>query len=204
MDNESRRVGVVSRRPVVLAGLRAVLEGQRGIELVETTPGDEPGPDVVLFDLADLDAGPDGLEQLLATGTLVIGVEPHRGRDHAVAAQRLGVTTVVSLRVTGPELAEHVRAAGQGAAARPDDEVAGGPVDLTPREYEVLSLVARGLTNQEIGARLFISINTVKTNIRSAYKKVGVGSRSQAVAWFVGYRPEGSGLSRADLPADPG
>jgi NarL family two-component system response regulator LiaR len=54
---------------------------------------------------------------------------------------------------------------------------------LSEREEQVLALIAQGLTNQEIADRLFISINSVKTYIRSAYRKVGVGSRSQAVAW---------------------
>jgi NarL family two-component system response regulator LiaR len=54
---------------------------------------------------------------------------------------------------------------------------------LTPRESEVFTLIAQGLSNLEIADRAFISINSVKSYIRSAYRKVGVSSRSQAVVW---------------------
>lgn len=55
--------------------------------------------------------------------------------------------------------------------------------DLTPREAEILTLVTQGLTNQEIGAQLYLSINSVKTYIRAAYRKIEVTRRAQAVAW---------------------
>ena len=55
--------------------------------------------------------------------------------------------------------------------------------DLTPREAEILSLVTQGLTNAEIGGRLYLSINSVKTYIRTAYRKIDVTRRAQAVAW---------------------
>ena len=55
--------------------------------------------------------------------------------------------------------------------------------DLTPREAEILSLVTQGLTNSEIGGQLYLSINSVKTYIRAAYRKIEVTRRAQAVAW---------------------
>lgn len=58
-----------------------------------------------------------------------------------------------------------------------------GYAGLSEREEQVLALIAQGLTNQEIADRVFVSINSVKTYIRSAYRKIGVTSRSQAVAW---------------------
>ncbi|MBF4162599.1 response regulator transcription factor [Nocardioides acrostichi] len=54
---------------------------------------------------------------------------------------------------------------------------------LTTREAEILSLVTQGLTNSEIGAQLYLSINSVKTYIRAAYRKIDVTRRAQAVAW---------------------
>lgn len=60
---------------------------------------------------------------------------------------------------------------------------AGSDFDLTPREAEILSLVTQGLTNAEIGGRLYLSINSVKTYIRTAYRKIDVSRRAQAVAW---------------------
>jgi NarL family two-component system response regulator LiaR len=54
---------------------------------------------------------------------------------------------------------------------------------LTHREAEILALISQGLTNQEIAERCYLSINSIKTYIRSAYRKIGVTRRAQAVAW---------------------
>lgn len=54
---------------------------------------------------------------------------------------------------------------------------------LSPREAELLALIVRGLTNQEMAERAYLSINTIKTYVRSCYRKIGVTSRSQAVVW---------------------
>jgi len=56
---------------------------------------------------------------------------------------------------------------------------------ITPREAELLALIASGLSNDEVASRMRISINSVKGYIRSAYRKVGVERRSQAVLWAV-------------------
>jgi LuxR family maltose regulon positive regulatory protein len=53
---------------------------------------------------------------------------------------------------------------------------------LSERELEVLQLLAEGLNNREVAARLFLSLNTVKTHNRNIYGKLGVRSRTQAVA----------------------
>ncbi|WP_432479474.1 response regulator transcription factor [Nocardioides sp. GXQ0305] len=58
-------------------------------------------------------------------------------------------------------------------------------VPLTPREAEIISLITQGLDNFTIARDLCLSINSVKTYIRTAYQKMGVGSRSQAVLWGV-------------------
>jgi DNA-binding NarL/FixJ family response regulator len=69
------------------------------------------------------------------------------------------------------------------------DEVDGsdGSTVLSAREREVLSLICRGLSNQEIAAELFVSVNSVKTYIRQIYQKVGVARRAQAVAWGIAH-----------------
>ncbi|NIV32691.1 MAG: hypothetical protein GWN58_25565 [Anaerolineae bacterium] len=54
--------------------------------------------------------------------------------------------------------------------------------DLSTRELEVLQLIAEGLTNREIASRLFVSLNTVKAHTRNIYGKLGVHSRTQAIA----------------------
>ncbi|MFK5633567.1 MULTISPECIES: DNA-binding response regulator [unclassified Ornithinimicrobium] len=56
---------------------------------------------------------------------------------------------------------------------------------LSPREAEVLALIAQGLTNLDIASQTYLSINSVKTYIRSAYRKIGVTRRSQAVLWGI-------------------
>ena len=67
----------------------------------------------------------------------------------------------------------------------------GKDVGLTPREVEVLALITQGMSNQDIAERLYLSINSVKTYIRSAYAKIEVTSRSRAVAWCLqnGFAP---------------
>jgi DNA-binding NarL/FixJ family response regulator len=65
------------------------------------------------------------------------------------------------------------------------DEHADTAWPLTDRETEVLTLIATGLSNQEITDRLHLSINSVKSYIRSVYGKIEVSSRSQAVLWAV-------------------
>ncbi|MCW2834872.1 MAG: LuxR family transcriptional regulator [Nocardioides sp.] len=54
---------------------------------------------------------------------------------------------------------------------------------LTPREAEALSLIAGGFSNREVAERMTLSPNSVKSYIRTAYRKIGVNSRSQAVLW---------------------
>lgn len=75
---------------------------------------------------------------------------------------------------------ERIVAMVEGAADRQTSPLGFG---LSDREEEVLALIVAGLSNREIAERAYISINSVKTYIRSAYRKIGVTSRSQAVAW---------------------
>ncbi len=56
---------------------------------------------------------------------------------------------------------------------------------LSAREAEVIALITQGLANGEIAARTYMSINTIKKYIRSAYRKMGVDSRTRAVLWGV-------------------
>ncbi|MEP6814749.1 MAG: response regulator transcription factor [Marmoricola sp.] len=72
---------------------------------------------------------------------------------------------------------------------------------LTERESEIVALITQGLSNQEIADRASLSINTVKSYIRSSYRKMAVTSRSQAVLWGVahGFRPD---HTRIQVPVD--
>jgi two-component system, NarL family, response regulator LiaR len=91
--------------------------------------------------------------------------------------------------------------------AEPPDTVAGDwpgrEFGLTAREAEIIALITQGLSNQEIAKRSYLSINSIKTYIRSAYRKMGVTSRSQAVLWGVrhGFEPD---VLRAVAPPPKG
>lgn len=65
------------------------------------------------------------------------------------------------------------------------DDRPGSAVGLTPRESEIITLVTSGLSNNEIADRTYLSINSVKSYIRSAYRAMGVSTRSQAVLWGI-------------------
>ena len=67
----------------------------------------------------------------------------------------------------------------------PETEAAAPGAALSAREREVLALLADGLTNNEIAARLVINVNTVKFHLRHAYRKIGVHSRSRAMLWWL-------------------
>ena len=68
---------------------------------------------------------------------------------------------------------------------------------LTLRESQVLALITHGMTNLEIAEATYLSINSVKTYIRTAYRKIGVSRRSQAVVWGMtnGYAPSNRPVS---------
>ena len=63
---------------------------------------------------------------------------------------------------------------------------------LSPREAEVLALICQGFSNDEIADRAYLSINTVKTYVRTLYRKIGVESRTRALLWGIdhGFRPD--------------
>lgn len=65
---------------------------------------------------------------------------------------------------------------------------------LTPRETEIIALIVAGMSNREIGDELTLSVNSVKTYIRTAYRKMGVARRTQAMRWAldhgIGVRPD--------------
>jgi DNA-binding NarL/FixJ family response regulator len=55
--------------------------------------------------------------------------------------------------------------------------------DLSPREIDVIRLITQGYSNEEIGRELYVTNNTVKSFVRTAYRKIGATRRSQAVIW---------------------
>ena len=191
-------VEIMTTQEVVAVGLRTILENAEG-HLSITTQGPlnarlDAEPDVVLFDVIKLHDDDGGeLDQLLRqTASCIIAVDRTLSPVLGRRARDRGVEWRVTLNVTGDQLVTliHDAVAGaldESAVAQEWDsaEHLGEAAGLSPREGSVLGLVVSGLSNQQIADRLYLSINSVKTYIRSTYRKVGVSSRAQAVAWGI-------------------
>ncbi|MGY1805999.1 response regulator [Blastococcus sp. SYSU D00669] len=205
------RVVLVDDQAMVRTGLRMVLAAEPDIEVVgEAADGaagvrvvTEQRPDVVLLDVRM--PGVDGLEaarRIIAAAlpTRVVVLTTFDEDEYVAAALRAGVSGFL-LKVAPPEdLVAAVRtvAAGQGlldpavtlrviesfaAAPAPDPGAAGRLGELTERETDVLALVAAGLSNAEIAARLYLGEATVKTHVSRVLLKLGLRDRVQAVAF---------------------
>jgi NarL family two-component system response regulator LiaR len=189
------RVAVLSQHPIMRAALSTFLSYESSSVTVVEGPlgaGDAASHDVVVYDLAD-DSGHslEALSVLLAEGVPVVALTSC-GRAHAVeTALALGVAGTVRMDVSADGLLEVLQraAAGQVTTLESDRrrrrDTARAGSRLTAREVAVLELVGAGMANQEIADRLYVSINTVKSYIRSAYGKIGVTRRPQAVLWVV-------------------
>jgi DNA-binding NarL/FixJ family response regulator len=98
-----------------------------------------------------------------------------------------GARGFVSKATGASELGAAVLAVRRGETVAPAPSRAvvmpAGMAELSTREAEVLDLICRGMSNQEIADQLFVSVNSVKTYVRQIYKKIGVARRAQAVAW---------------------
>ena len=105
------------------------------------------------------------------------------------AAALLGEATALAERIGMATLLERIKGLGAGAAA------AGLPDGLSAREAQILRLVARGLSNREIGAELFISQHTAANHVRSILRKTGCGNRTEAASYAHRH-----GLAERDQP----
>ncbi|HYF74394.1 MAG TPA: response regulator transcription factor [Nocardioides sp.] len=201
-------VVVLSDQPVIVAGIERLLEPYaERVRVVADADADDDA--VVLYDVFGLFVGKEeDFEKV---------VKKHPDRVLAMSrvlqpgltarALDLGAVASVSVGLDAPELVAAIEAfaAGHlqdGSQADLDNQAdrrrqLGRDVDLTPREQDVLGLIVRGLSNDELAAELYLSINTVKSLIRSIYRKIDVTSRSQAVAWGV----EHGFPTSADAPA---
>lgn len=195
------RVLLVDDHPVVRRGLRAVLAELPEIELVgEAADGAEAlrvlervSVDIVLMDL-QMGAGMHGVEATrriagrVGAPTVLILTTYSTDAD-ILAAVEAGAAGYLLKDAAPEELGAAVRAAARGetvlappVAARLLGRVrAEGPV-LSQREGEILELVAEGLSNRQVSRRLFISEATVKTHLVHVFGKLGVDSRTAAVA----------------------
>lgn len=199
------RVLLVDDEPLVRQGLRLILESEPDLVVVgEGGSGAEAvtlaralGPDVLCMDVRMPDV--DGIRATelvlrLPHPPRVLVVTTFSSDDFVLAALRAGAAGFVLKRASAGELVAAVRAVASGAsllypdavrqlalaAYRPSPPTYAGPA-LTPRESEVLALVARGLTNAEVAARLVLGTETVRTHVASVLRKLGARDRTQAV-----------------------
>lgn len=195
------RLLLADDHPVVRAGLRAVLEGEPDFEVVGEAPTAQRAVelaagtevDVVLMDL-QFGGGMGGSE-----ATALITARPGAPRVLILTTydSDVDILTAIEAGATGyllkdappDELAAAVRTAAAGKSAlapeiaqRLMDRVRTPAEVLSLREVEVLQLVAEGLSNQQVSERLFLSQATVKSHLVHIYTKLGVDSRTAAVA----------------------
>ena len=200
------RVLVVARSELERAGLETLLAsrgqvpvGGGSANLAEARRRLEDGSiQAVQVVLVLLERGADPPRLALTPDTaaeapalVVLGESLPRG--WAVRAARSGVRAVVSRTASADAIAAAVEAAAEGLVVLPPDaltEVPAGtaarsaapPEALSAREAQILALLAEGLVNKQIAARLGISRHTVKTHLAALFHKLGVSTRAEAVA----------------------
>ncbi len=207
------RVLIADDQEMVRAGFRMILETQDDIEVVADVPDGiaavararELRPDVCLLDIRM--PGMDGLEVTKALAgpgvadPLKVVVVTTFDLDEYVNAALSNGANGFLLKDAGPALLlEAVRAADRGdalvspqitvrllrhfAPSTPGPAAADVPAEpLTERERDVVRAAARGLTNTEIGAELYLSLSTVKTHLAAVQAKIGARNRVEVAAW---------------------
>jgi DNA-binding NarL/FixJ family response regulator len=201
-------VAIADDQPLVRSGLRMILETEPDIEIVgEASDGDqavalvrETSPDVLLLDVQM--PGTDGITAVARlaeadVSTRVLMLTTFDLDEYVYGAMRAGASGFLLKDMQGEDIAAAVRQVARGAEALlapaltrrlvdrfTRDRPRSAPVlldSLTARELEVLRLIARGLSNAEIAAELFIGETTVKTHVARVLMKLGLRDRVQAV-----------------------
>jgi NarL family two-component system response regulator LiaR len=207
VDSKPIRTLIVDDHPIVREGIRVVLSAEPGIEIVgEAGSGDAAidlarrvPSDVLLMDL--MMPGVDGVEatrRIVSEGnpTRIVVLTNYGGDEKLFPALEAGACGFLLKDSTPDDLIRAIRqvAAGQSSLSPPIArrlvrEVAHEhppriePEVLTTRETEVLRVMALGLSNEQIGERLFISPATVRTHISSILSKLNLARRTQAVRY---------------------
>ena len=184
-------VAVAGAGDVVEGGLRSILRGARELDVMDEFPHFGVVPDVVVYDVvgAEDDQGAELLGFIQDQQSAVVVVGRHLRPDLAARAMAQGAAAYVSLEADSAEVLAVIRqAAGEELGSREQETGhprLGAEADLSPQEVDLLGGVVLGLSNREIADRMALSPNTVKSYIRSAYRKIGVTTRSQAVSWCI-------------------
>jgi DNA-binding NarL/FixJ family response regulator len=191
------RVAIVAAHDIIDTGLRGILRDVPGVQLLGRVPQPGDDVDVVLYDALAM-ASDDAEEflRLVEDGGPPIIVVGHELRpDLSARALAHGAVGSVSIDAPALEIVLAVRRVADTGTMTLETHELGWEASLTLREVDVLSAITQGLSNEETAGLLAISPNTLKTYIRTAYRKIDVDSRSQAVAWCLqhGFAP------RADL-----
>jgi DNA-binding NarL/FixJ family response regulator len=186
------RLVLAEDHPVVRVGLERLLAGEDDIEIVGTA---QDG-DVVLMDLSmPVMDGIEATRRIVSAhdgAVRVVVLTSFSAREDVIAAIDAGASGYLLKDAEPRELLAGVRAAARGEAPlapRAAREVlsaraeAGSGPELSPRETEVLQLVARGLPNKRIARELGISEKTVKAHLTQIFQHIGVTDRTQAALW---------------------
>ncbi|GAB3237828.1 response regulator transcription factor [Glycomyces halotolerans] len=200
--NEMIRILLVDDHPVVRQGLRAYLELEPDFVIAgEAGDGDEAlaviaadKPDVVLLDLKmpGLD-GQSVLERLDADGPRVLVLTSATDGERVPAAIEAGAAGFVYKDIDPDALAAAIRTVHAGQALLSPAAMrglmsgngGGDAPSLTPRERQVLGLIAKGQTNRQISRALGVSEKTVKTHVTNLLRRINAADRTQAALWAV-------------------
>lgn len=211
--SESITVMIVDDHEMVRQGAVGYLEAQPHIQVVaEAESGEEAVklardtvPDVVLMDLVM--PGMDGVEATrkvkdISPRTQIIVLTSYHQDEHIFPALQAGAISYLLKDVKAEELVEAIQRASKGeatlhprVASRVIKQFSGERpgkrslfTDLTERELEILTLIARGYTNQKISEELVITIGTVKGHVSNILSKLHLADRTQAAvyAWQEG------------------
>lgn len=191
------RVAIIDDHMVVRAGLKYVLESDPEMEFVGEHGGGvgaaaflaETNPDVTLMDvrMPDLN-GIDALREILAANpkARVVMLTTSDVEEDVYRSIELGALGYVMKESPVETILAAIRSAMAGDVFMSEDvrriyETRKGAKGLSPRESEVLGLVAKGLGNREIGDRLGISENSVKMHLKRVNFKLGASDRTEAV-----------------------
>lgn len=200
MSTTPIRVAVFTPHSLVGAGLSKVMGASGGRFALATFEIDGPEPDVALYDVALMAKGDTTALDILVSKTaapvMLIGssLRPDltakalsRGADGFFDLDTPIVEILAALEsaTTGWEPGDEGENPTVGSSSESRTGLSVGTVGLNTREQQVLELIAQGYSNQEIADQLYLGANTIKTYIRSLYRKIGATNRATAVGWAI-------------------